>query len=292
VTEVELSTWVSESDRSLEVGDLARCAAALTEAWERAMSGPPELAVNEEQFARAALRCCPDGVALEAHLERLPDEFALVSACTAGDSRAIARFEQRYFGAIRPALRRMKLGDDLIDEMTQVVRHKLFVPREDDVAPVIDYIGKGDLSHFVRVVATRAALDHLRKKQPVSDSQDALLAEASSPADTPQMRLLKARHSADFKQAFETAMTQLDAQERNILRMSLVAKLNIDEISNFYGIHRATAARRLARARGRLAELTRQVLDERLELGEGEFTSIVQLVHSQLDLSIQRLLGD
>jgi RNA polymerase sigma-70 factor (ECF subfamily) len=292
VTGLELSGLIAERE-DLVVRDDARCAAALTEARQQAIAGPPELVVSEEQFARCALRCCPDGVALDDPLGALPEDYALVSACAAGDSRAIAAFAQRYFGAIKPALRRMTLSDDLIDELTQVVRHKLFIARDEaEVAPIIDYLGKGDLNHFIRVVATRAALDQLRKKRPVSDSEDALLHEAGSPADTPQMRLLKAKHSADFKQAFEAAMAQLDAQERNILRMSLVAKLSIDEICGFYGIHRATAARRLARARGRLADLTREVLDERLQLGEGEFTSIVQLVHSQLDLSIQRLLGD
>ena len=97
---------------------------------------------------------------------------------------------------------------------------------------------------------------------------------------------------ADFKQAFEHAMASLEPSERNILRMSFVSDLSIDEIGKLYSIHRATAARRLARARARLAELTREHLRQRLDLDEGEFTSIVRLVHSQLNLSISRVLGE
>ncbi len=290
MTGPELETLIADAEPTVEVRDSTACAQLIAAARDR--SEDREL-VTTTQLAVAAIHRVPDGVALDDYAAQLPEDLPLVAACAAGDSAAIAVFETRYFRAVRPALRQMKLGNDMIDEVTQLVRQKLFIAKNGQ-APILSYVGKGNLANFVRVVATRTALSLLRKPNPAAVAQDDSdpLLEASEPSDTPQMRLLKAKHADDFKRAFEAAMSQLDAQERNLLRMSFVSKLSVDEIGRFYNIHRATAARRVARARARLAELTREVLARELTLKEGEFTSIVRLVHSGLDLSITRVLGD
>jgi len=291
VTGAELEALVASAGVEIKAIDYDACAAAIVGELNKAepISG---VSVSVEQMATTIIASVPDGIALDDYVSALPEELSLVAACAAGNSPAIQEFERRFFRAVRPALRQMKLGNDMIDEVTQRVRQKLFVAKDAAPAPVVGYVGKGDLTNFVRVVAIRVALSMLRKPRPVSPDDSDPLLEASEPSDTPQMRLLKARHAKEFKSAFEQAMSALDAQERNLLRMSFVEKLNVDEIGRFYKIHRATAARRLARARARLAELTREILRTELTLDEGEFTSIVRLVHSKLDLSITRVLGD
>jgi RNA polymerase sigma-70 factor (ECF subfamily) len=182
----------------------------------------------------------------------------------------------------------MRLPDDVVAEVTQIVRGKLFVG---EPPPVLRYLGKGDLSSFVRVVATRAALSRLRKQErdPV-ELDDAPLERAASDG-SPQLRHLKKKYEAEFKAAFSDAVAGLLPQERTLLRHSLVDKLSIDAIGKLYDIHRATAARRVAKARDHVAETTRTIMEERLRLAAGDFSSIVQLVHSQLDLSVTRLLS-
>jgi len=56
------------------------------------------------------------------------------------------------------------------------------------------------------------------------------------------------------------------------------------------GIHRATAARRIARAREQLVAATRRELVTRLELEDGELDEIIGLVTSRLDISLGALL--
>src|SRR5213075_2756151 len=90
----------------------------------------------------------------------------------------------------------------------------------------------------------------------------------------------------------ETALAELAAEDRNLLRMSLVDQLSIDEIGTIFGIHRATAARRLAAVRDQVQERTRKIMVQRLKLGRSELKSILGFIRSHLDLSIQRLLTE
>jgi len=57
------------------------------------------------------------------------------------------------------------------------------------------------------------------------------------------------------------------------------------------GLHRATAARRLARARRLLATAVRERLVATLEVEERELAHVFELVLSKLDLSLRRILA-
>ncbi|MBN1606671.1 MAG: transcriptional regulator, partial [Polyangiaceae bacterium] len=69
------------------------------------------------------------------------------------------------------------------------------------------------------------------------------------------------------------------------------AGLTIDEIAAAFGIHRATAARRVARARSALLAATRRELGERLRMSTAALKSVMRLIQSQLHASVRRLLG-
>ena len=85
-------------------------------------------------------------------------------------------------------------------------------------------------------------------------------------------------------------LRELAPEQRNVLRMSLVEGLSVDELAPVFGVHRATAARLLQRARDAVSEGTKRRLTERLSLETSELESILRLVRSQLDLSISRHL--
>jgi RNA polymerase sigma-70 factor (ECF subfamily) len=76
-----------------------------------------------------------------------------------------------------------------------------------------------------------------------------------------------------------------------LLRLHHVESLNIDELAPIFQIHRATVARRLAKAREEISERTRSLLVSRLRLSESECASIMGMILSQLDISIVRVLS-
>ena len=85
-------------------------------------------------------------------------------------------------------------------------------------------------------------------------------------------------------------MANLAVRERALLRYSVVDGLTLDEIGAIYRAHKSSVSRWLSRARARLWQETRAALQTRLAIDEVDLESIVRLLRSGLDLSLERLL--
>jgi RNA polymerase sigma-70 factor (ECF subfamily) len=88
------------------------------------------------------------------------------------------------------------------------------------------------------------------------------------------------------------AVARLDARARNHLRHVFVDQLGVDQLASLYSCHRSTAARRVAAARDALLAETRAVLIDRLEVSEDELDSIMRLIDSRFEVSVQRIFGE
>jgi RNA polymerase sigma-70 factor (ECF subfamily) len=97
-------------------------------------------------------------------------------------------------------------------------------------------------------------------------------------------------YSAEVRAAFRDAVARLSAEERAVLRSSTVDGLTIDQLGALYQVHRATAARWVSHARTSLLSELRSILAARLGIDRAACDSIVQLVQSRVDLSLERLL--
>jgi RNA polymerase sigma-70 factor (ECF subfamily) len=120
-------------------------------------------------------------------------------------------------------------------------------------------------------------------------SDDAVL-EARSFADDPELAYMKAAYRATFKEVFQEALDSLLPRERLLLKQQLVDGLSIDELGALNQVHRATAARWVAGAREKLLGRTRRTFMMRARISSDECESIMRLVRSQLDVSLQRRL--
>ena len=86
------------------------------------------------------------------------------------------------------------------------------------------------------------------------------------------------------------AFCRSSSHDRHLLSQHLVAGLSIDKLGAVLGIHRATAARRIARAKELLVAETRRQLAIKLKLDDHELDDVIGLVMSRLDVSIGKLL--
>jgi RNA polymerase sigma-70 factor (ECF subfamily) len=220
-------------------------------------------------------------------------DLYLACACARGEARAVADLEARNFGEVGAALGRMGFDGERVDEVRQQLRELLFVGPPGGAPRIADYAGRGDLKAWLRVSAVRAALKLARRaKREAPDADDRLL-ERQAPGADPELAFLKERYRPAFKQAFQGALDALADRDRLLLRQSVVDGLSIDELGALHGVHRATAARWLAKAREELIKRTRADLMNLLRVDRGECESIMRLVHSQLDGTIRRRLrGD
>ena len=64
----------------------------------------------------------------------------------------------------------------------------------------------------------------------------------------------------------------------------------MDALGSLYDVHRATAARWLRSAHEDLGRATRERLATRLRIAPDELASIMQMIESRLEVSLERLL--
>ena len=216
-------------------------------------------------------------------------DLALARAAAAGDASAIAQIEQAHRTTIDTTCRRFQSQAHSVDDLRQLLREKLFT----GAAPKIgDYGGQGHLGSWLRVTATRLFLDLGKRKDrarelPGSDSGVAALPDPSDLG----LELIKIEYRAAVRAAIEQAAQGLAPGDRHLLRQHFVSGLTIDQLACALGIHRATAARRIAKAREQLAESARVELAHKLAIDPQELSDVFGLVVSRLDVSISKLLA-
>lgn len=263
--------------------------AALTRAVERGAAAWPELAVaGFREYLAARVPAAGDVAAMAI------EDLYLACACVAGDPRAIAAFSERFVRVSVAAVARSRRGALAVDDMLQLVLEKLLAPRGEQPPRLAEFAGQGGLRAWVRVTVVRAAIDlergQARRIVPEPGDAEFHLEDHATTSD-PELDYLKRHYREEFRAAFATALGRLDARSRNALRHHMVDRLSIDQIGALYHVHRATAARWVSGGREALLQGTRAALDERLRLGEGEYASIMRLIDSMLEVSVQRLLS-
>ncbi|HVK72228.1 MAG TPA: sigma-70 family RNA polymerase sigma factor [Kofleriaceae bacterium] len=265
-------------DAPLDPSLAAACDAA-ARAW-------PDVAVDRAELmaaltARAATTAITDDAAIE---------LALALACARGEPAALAAFDRAYLAAVPAGLAHMKLDPALVADLVQDVRTKLLVAAPGARPRILDYAGHGTLRGLTQVMAARAALDHLRARHRHQPDDD--IAALAAAGDDPELAFLKATYRDAFKAAFTAAAADLDARDRNLLRLHHLDGVTLEQLAAMYAVHRATAVRWLADVRKRLLAGTRAHLRTSLSVSADELDSIMALIGSRLDASVRRLLGD
>jgi RNA polymerase sigma-70 factor, ECF subfamily len=248
----------------------------------------PDLHVEPERFARFVAEHLDDA----AIPEDVPaGDLYLACACADGDPSAIQAFERRYSGDIDAAVAKMGAGAAVADEVKQILRSRFFVAGREGSPAIADFAGRGDLHGWVRVSAVREVLRIFKGQRRAIALEEALLDDLAAVAD-PETAALKRRYRADFVAAFREALAALEARDRTLLRYQVIDGLGVSAIGAIYQVHRATAARWLAKVRDQLAADTQRRLGARLGLGRAETESLMRLVRSSMDLSIVSLLAE
>ena len=248
----------------------------------------PDIALEDDDFVRY--------VGERLHLEadaiarvRAGDLY-LACACCRGDNAAIAAFDKRFMPGARATVARMG-SQDLVAEVCQLAPHQVVRRRRRRAAGDRQISGSRTTAAWLQVMVTRDAYKILHRRRPRTAELEQLAELAFEVAD-PELEHLKLTYRRHFREAFEIAFHKLDERARNVLRLEYLDGLNIDKIGELYGVHRATAARWRAKARCELFELTRTVFEQDYKIDGGDFESIMRLIQSELDVSLQRILAD
>jgi RNA polymerase sigma-70 factor (ECF subfamily) len=214
----------------------------------------------------------------------------LVLACLAGDPQAHARLDERLRRVASQALAGIRLGSISVDELLQDVLAKLLVDH-DGAGKLGSYSGRGPLEGWLRVTLSRTALSALRGRSPETAPADGpnVLVELAASED-PRLEAIRARCAPALEHAIENAVASLATEDRTLLRLHFIDGLTIDDLAVVYRLHRATLARRLAKARNAVFETARARAMIELGLDEAEFRSLMGMMLSGLDFTLSRVL--
>jgi len=270
---------------------LSELDAILREHWARARARWPDIVLSEADYlphAGTHVGKNLDGAA-KLHLE----DLFLACACARRDAAALRVFEDDVLPAADAAVRSLDGADGFVDEVRQRVRTKLLVADGERAPRIAEYAGRGALVAWVTVASVRTGLSLLRETKRAEKYAGDAWAEVLALPETGDIEVeyLKQRYRQDFAAGFTDACAKLPARDRTILRMHFVDGLNIDQIGQIYGVHRATIARWIAKSRVALLEGTRTYLVTHLALQPAEFSSFDRLIRSQLDVSLGGLFG-
>ncbi len=215
-------------------------------------------------------------------------ELALATGVASHNARALEAFEARYVRRVAVMLAKMKLDDAVLDEVRQHVRTTLLIAPTGELPKLARYAGAGRLEGLIRVTATRAALDRVRAAA-VEIPTEREWIDVDALSRDPALAGLAERFRTQFREAFARAADALEPRERNILKLHLLGGVTLDRLATMYGVHRATVVRWLADARAKMLRMTRKELQSDLGVRPDELDSLMHLVESQLDASVERL---
>lgn len=268
---------------------------AASAAWSAAVGTArtawPSVVFDEAKLA-AFVGARLTGGDLTAAINALPAaDIALAAACEAQETTAHAAFDA-ILAEVDAAGASTRSPADLVQEVKQLLRVQLLVPKDGKPPGISGYKGKGPLRGWVRITATRELIRHLKKAARETPVDRQLEEMIGGSLDDPMLEQLKGEYRTQFATALREAISELDAEDRTLLRQQIVDQLSIDELGAAYGVHRATAARWLTRSRSALVAATRQRLAARLAMPVEEIDSVIRLVQSRLDASVVRYLKD
>lgn len=247
--------------------------------------------VNESAFARfvAAMRT-EEGTPVVLEKLRAGDLWLAFHAGT-GNREAQLAFEATCLHDLAAHLIGRRASPSQADEAVQRLRHRLLLPNGAEGSRLLGYGGRGDLRAWVRVAALRTWLnlerETMRERAPEGDRE--LADHATSDLE---LEFLKGTYRESFHRAFLEVLGDLPPSERLILKLHYLDRIGMEEIGRILGVHRLTVLRRLERTRQLLAETTKERLASQLRLSGTEVESLLRLIQSRLDVSLQSAFAE
>jgi RNA polymerase sigma-70 factor (ECF subfamily) len=267
---------------------------AALSAWDAliatARTAWPRVKLDEEQLV-AFIGERLAGTDLVAALTAAPAaDLAIAAACAAQEPTAHTAFDT-VLTEVDAAGASTGAEKDQIEEVKQLLRLQLLVAKDGKPPGIAGYRGRGPLRGWVRITATRELIRHKKKRTREVSFSQSLDKYLSSGVD-PELEHLKAEYRTEFALALNEAIEDLTPEDRTLLRQAIVDNMSIDAIGAAFGVHRATAARWLTRARASLVSATHRRLAARLDLPVEQIESVIRLVQSKLDASVIRYLKE
>jgi RNA polymerase sigma-70 factor, ECF subfamily len=214
------------------------------------------------------------------------DERELAKRCTASEPEAIALFEKDYMSRVTAYVAHLghlaSPGD-----VYGAVRDKVLPPPFGHSNAIAGYVGKGPLHLWLRVVSVRVALN-LAKRNGKSVDLDGIEIPVGADAASDWMRM---RYLPLFRRAVRESLGQLEAKDRNLLRMHFLDGVSMEALASLHGVNRSTVFRWIDAVREKTFDACRVLMRESMTITDSEFESLARDLQSALDDTLSRALS-
>ena len=256
--------------------------------WQASRREWPDIDVPFEEFAAHVERCTPNPHEQGSRGAIRWADLYIACACARGDAAAISAFETAFFGEVDAAAVKLGARGLPVEELRQLVRERLFVAEPGERPRILEYSGRGEFRGWVRIVATRQALNVTARTQREVPFDGDELAFVVGTGEDPELAFFRQRYAETFRLAFHQAFDDLYPRERSLIRYAFVQGLTIDAIAELYGVHRATAARWIVKAHTDWERLRNAA--RALGVSKSDYASMVRLIQSHFHITLERFL--
>jgi RNA polymerase sigma-70 factor (ECF subfamily) len=253
-----------------------------------------------EQAERSEIREFVDGIRA--------DDLCLILACERGDSSAWDDLVSTFDATVKSAARKMTQSSEDAEDLAGSIWAELYGLRQNadgkKKSKLTYYSGRGSLAGWLRAVVSQLAIDEFRKQskfvQVEEDREfEALANEAAagdnhhfvSRTENPEDAFTESQTSADVIQALQSAIAELDAEDRLIMKLYYFDDLKLKDIANTFGYHEATASRRLARVQAVIRKGVERDLKSRHGWTDGEVKRYLSDTATGLGINLETMFA-
>lgn len=238
------------------------------------------------------------------------DDLCLIVACERGDQFAWNDLVEKFGPTVRSAARSVSGNEEAAEDLAQSIWAELYGLRvREDGKPagkIAYYSGRGSLGGWLRAVVGQLAVDHHRKVarlvQTEEDADFDRLARDSNQSDevfvgaqsteNPEDMLSTNRAAGNVEAALGKAMSELDTEDRLLVKLYYFDGLRLREAGAVLGVHEATASRRLTKVHGVLRKRVEAILIKEHGWTKSETASSLSEIATELGSDLELLLGE
>ncbi|MFN2413322.1 MAG: sigma-70 family RNA polymerase sigma factor [Pyrinomonadaceae bacterium] len=252
--------------------------------------------------------CVPETTEVRRFIDEMrADDLCLVIACENGDETAWEELVAAFDPTVKSSARKICDSGEHADDLAGSIWAELYGLRHDKAgnrkSKLAYYSGRGSLAGWLRAVVGQLAVDQFRKDARTVQIDEPhefenLLAESSNHSSNnrlgsndvnPEELLGKAEANSDVSSALIDAISNLEPEDKLILKLYYFDGLKLKDIARTFGYHEATASRKLARLHSEIRKAVEQALRTKHGWGESEIKRHLSDAAAQLGVSLEKM---
>ncbi len=237
------------------------------------------------------------------------DDLCLIIACENGDESAwndlVVNFDSTVKSAAYNFCKNKEDAEDLASSIWAEL-HGLRVDKKGNKKSKLAYYsGRGSLGGWLRAVTNQLAIDEFRKMKRIVQTEDdrefEVLAQGSSEnsdfksvvslSENPEEIYSAEEAQKDIADALKQSLSELDAEDRLILKLYYFDDLKLKDIGAALGFHEATASRKIVRIQNEIRKIVEKNLREKHGWDESEVKRNLSEAASKLGINIEKLFN-